>query len=438
MLRRILETQSRKKSFISSVLSSYIFMGILMLGQIVVVPVYIGTFGEYEFGIVAILLSIINFAVVGIAWISGGALRLLGELAGVEDRNRFNEAYGEVRNIYVGYGLILAAVALIVVALLGLRLKADTSAITPHVQYTISLTAIYLVIFFYVAAVRLALIAKEMQGKANWMQVFGQLGYIGATLLLIRYYPFIYIVPISLLIGGVISLLIGLWFLRCREVYGPLGLGNNRAWVRERLLGRTGLGFFIHGFFVLGMLADPAIIGYLSGPKQAAMLYVSWKIGESIVHCNWKLAESLAPYIIRLDSEGRNDRLRIVLLKVERVVRRCATGGAVLYIIAGKRMVQIWVGIENAPQEWYVYWFAGGAIYWLSISRLPIVYASAQIQLQKLIKVQAVDFFGKLFVILALYRPLGFASVLIGINVVRACGVQRMYYSIMRQAMYKN
>ena len=54
-----------------SLLSGYLAMAGNIIAQVVLVPVYLTTLGAEGFGLLVLMLAMINYAVVGIGWLSG-------------------------------------------------------------------------------------------------------------------------------------------------------------------------------------------------------------------------------------------------------------------------------------------------------------------------------------------------------------------------------
>jgi O-antigen/teichoic acid export membrane protein len=409
-------------------------MAASILVQIVFVPLYLKAFGQYQFGVLMVLLSLVNFAVIGIAWMSGGALRLLGEYAGHGDEGTFRRAFGLIKMIYVSYGLGLAF--LLGILAMGFDQKlfsGGAEADMRAARAALLLTGIYLVVFFSVAIDRIALTARKRQGAANMAQLAGIAAFatgVAPWLLSGGDMPGVMAIQI---VGALVSIFVSRRVLN-RELPGlKMCTPTNRdADLLRRLGGRTGAGFFLHGALVLALLADTALVGWLGGAKAAAEFYLVWKIAEVLVQLIWKLPEPLAPYFVQMDVRGehaamtRIARLGYVLVGVVSLL----TG--VLYALFGPALVALWVGPESAPDAPLGYVLAGGAIFWLGISRLPVVLAGARVALRQLNWAGGFELFGKLSITLLLFPRFGYIAVLMGINLVHALGASLLYFRLLR------
>lgn len=430
LLRRAL----RHRGYLQALSSSYLVMAASILVQVVFVPLYLRTFGQYQFGVLMVLLSLVNFAVIGIAWLSGGALRLLGEFAGQGDSAGFRRAFGLVKALYVGYGIVLAM--LMVLAALGFDqslFSEGSDADVRMARAALLLMAVYTLLFYPAGVDRLALTARKCQGAANMAQLAGIVSFsVGVTLWLANGGSMAGVMLFQI-VGALVSILVSRRLLD-RELPGlrlRLPVRQDRD-LLKRLCGSTGAGFFLHGTLVLALLADTVLVGWLGGAKSAAEFYLVWKIAEVIVQLIWKLPEPMAPYFVQMDVRGEHAELtRIARLGYVFVAGVSLLAG-VLYGLFGPDLVALWVGEASVPATPLGYALAGGAIFWLGISRLPVVLAGARVALRQLNWAGGLELLGKLLVTLLLFPRLGFVAVLLGINLVHVLGVSLLYFRLLR------
>ena len=79
------------KSYAFALITGYILMSGHIIAQILLTPLYLDILGEEKFGLLMIFLNIITFVVFGIAWFSGGLVRVLGEYWSNKNISKFNE-----------------------------------------------------------------------------------------------------------------------------------------------------------------------------------------------------------------------------------------------------------------------------------------------------------------------------------------------------------
>lgn len=432
----LLKRALHKRGYLGALSSGYLVMAASILTQVAFVPLYLRAFGQYQFGVLMALLSFVNFAVIGIAWMSGGTLRLLGEFAGLGDDLAFGRAFGLIKTIYVGYGVGLTLLLGITAHFFARELfSGGTETDIAAAQEALALTGIYLIAFYGASVDRLALTARKRQGSANLAQLAGIAAFalgVGPWLLQGGDMPGVLLFQ---LIGALGSL-----FFSQRALHRELpGLKMRFPATRDgdllrRLGGRVGAGFFLYGALVLALSADTVLVGWLAGAKAAAKFYLVWKIAEVAVQLIWKLPEPLGPYFVQMDVRGEHGEL----LRIARVgyvlvgVASLFTG--VLYGLFGRIVVAWWVGPEHTPDIPMGYALAGGAIFWLGVSRLPTVLACARVTLGPLNGAALFELIGKwLFAVLLLPRY-GYIAVLLGINMIHLLGGGFLYFRLLWHA----
>lgn len=431
----LLKRALRHRGYMGALSSSYLVMAASILVQIAFVPLYLQTFGKYQFGVLMVLLTFVNFAVIGIAWLSGGALRLLGECAGHEDEKAFRRAFGLIKTIYVGYGFGLALLlGIVAVGFDQALFSGGTEVDILAARETLLLTGIYMVVFYTAGIDRLALIARKRQGAANMAQLAGIAVFAAGVTPWLLSGGDMPGVMVFQIVGALVSI-----FITRRLLNGNLpGLkmyipSRRDADLLRRLGGRTGAGFFLHGAIVLALLADTALVGWLGGAKTAAEFFLVWKIAEVLVQLIWKLPEPLAPYFVQMDVRGEHAAITRIARLGYVLVGMVSLLAGLLYGLFGPALVALWVGPDRAPDTPLGYALAGGAIFWLGISRLPVVLAGARIALRQLNWASGIELFGKLAFTLLLFPHLGYVAVLLGINLVHGLGVSLLYFRLLHR-----
>lgn len=433
-LKALIKRAFRHQGYLAALTSSYLLMLVSILIQIGLVPLYLSAFGQYQFGVLMILLSLVNFAVIGIAWMSGGALRMLGEYAGLENVSEFCRAFNVIKTIYVGYGCILALIITVIAYNLDQILFSGASAKDSHsARFTLILTGIYLILFFAAAIDRIALTVRKRQGAANMAQLAGILVFAtGVTPWLLKggSMPGVMLFQI----GGALTSLFITRLLLYREIPSlRMRIPSlSDMDLLYRLGGKRGAGFFLHGAIVLALLADTALVGWLGGANSAAEFYLVWKMAEVLVQLIWKLSEPMIPYFIQMDVRGEHASLARVAHLGYLFVAGVSLLAGISYGFFGPDLVALWVGKENVPDSPIGYALAGGAVFWLSISRFPAIVASAQAALHELNWAGGLELLGKLLVSFILFPQLGFVAVLLGINLVHVLGVSYLYYRLLK------
>ena len=83
-----------------SLLSGYLWMAANIVAQLILFPIYLRSLGTAGFGVLVLILAMINYAGAGIGWLSGGLQRILGETFSTKNYAGFVQAFD------VGYAAI--------------------------------------------------------------------------------------------------------------------------------------------------------------------------------------------------------------------------------------------------------------------------------------------------------------------------------------------
>ena len=432
---QLLKYAVQNRGYLGSLSSGYLLMGTSILVQVALVPLYINVFGQYQFGVLMVLLGIVNFASIGIGWLSGGALRLLGEYAAHEDEEEFCRAFQLINAIYLGYGLILAVfISIVSVGFDKILFSGATEADIRVVRSTLLILGVYLVFHFVASVGRLALTARKRQGVANLSQLAGIVFCALSTLFWLLGGGNMIGVIICHILGSLVSIFVTRHLLRRNFSVLSFRIPSKKdADLFKRLGGKTGAGFLLHGALVLALLSDAILVSYLGGAKVVAEFYLVYKIAEALVLLIWRVPESLAPYFVQMDVRGEHATLSRITQIGYFAVGALSLFTGVMYALFGSQLVAIWVGEAHAPNSPLGYALAGGAIFWLGISRLPIVLASSRLALRQLNWAAGIELLGKLAITLILFAHFGYVAVLIGINLMHGLGVSLLYFRLLRR-----
>jgi O-antigen/teichoic acid export membrane protein len=419
-----------------AVLSSYGFVGLNVVVQLMLVPLYLETLDKYRFGILMILLAFFGYAALGMAFMTGGMARILGEFHASGDAEGFRRGYWLGKLAYVSYAGLVGLLAIAAVALLEGTLYEVRAGYGGTVLGTVAAGALYFVLLYEFSVDRLALTAAGRQATANLLSM--------ANLAV-----FVVLVIPWLLTGGDLPgvmgcMVVGVLVARLAAWAVWRRSGTDLAWRRgerapdplvRRLLGRSGLAFTIYGVLFLTLRADILIVGWLGGAELAAEFVLVWKMVEVGVDMLSRIPEALAPYIVHMDTRGEAERLRRTYRQGQRWIWAIAAAGGLFYAIFGHFIVSLWVGAENAPDDPLVYALAGAALVWLAGARLPAVYAYAMVRLRSLIVVTFVEVAGKVALTVALFPWLGYLAPLVAINIVHLGGIALGYAALRKTVL---
>ena len=396
-----------------------------MLTQIILTPIYLNTLNDEKFGILMIFLNIITFAVFGISWFSGGLVRLLGEYWSNKKITKFNETLILGKYIFTSYALLTALLSLILYYFLK-----QFGYLNSIEFFTVILILIYFILNYEALTERQAFVATNWQALGNNIEITKIIVFFFLVIFLLPKYKSLDVVFAALIAGVITQRVITGIYLRFKIGFsGWSKFTNSMKPDLNQFLSTKGLNYFYFGTLVLLLQLDVVIIGIIGGPIVAGKFVLLWKIPEVFGLILGKIPTSLEPKIIHLDSKSELSSYSKFFLNSKTFFIIICFITSIFYIFAGEHLVRIWVG-ENAPKDDWMYYIAGVALFFYSISRWPISFAFAQVKLRQLIKVSLIEFSFKIIFTLLLFRFFSYASPLIGMIIIHIIYVARGYQKI--------
>lgn len=428
-MSRIARIVGQHGAYLAAVATSYGQLGVGLVVQLLMVPLYLSHLGDYRFGVLMMLLGFVNFAAFGVVWLSGSMQRLLGESFARGDETVFADAYAVSKWLYLGYAAAVAVVAgggLIMLAGPVFRVPPEHHA---SVVGGILGAAIHFLLLYVLSIDRVALAARGRQAAANLLTIVTQLGFAVLAVPVLMMGGDLLELMLCLAAGSLAAIVLGRLHLR------RLGLALtarvrpsavHRALV-GRLAGRTGAAYMAYGVLALLLQADVIIVGLLGGPEVVAGFVLVWRIAELAIVALWRLPEAQMPFLIHRDARGEAGSLRAGYLRALGLMALACGAAALAYGLAGPWLVALWVGPDKAPADPVAYWLAGGAILWLGVARVPAVFAYATVRLRMQTALMAVEFAAKLALTVALLPRFGAVAPLLAINLCHGLGLAVAY-----------
>lgn len=420
--------------YLRALVTAYGLMAANVVVQLLLVPLYLDSLDKYRFGVLMILLAVLGYAAVGMAFMSGGMARILAEHHAREDAQGFRRAYLVSKLVYVGYAALIGLLVVAVVVVLEGTLFEVRPGYRETVMWTAAAGGLYFVLLYDFSVDRLALVAKGHQAVGNLLSILSLVVFVALVVPWLISGGDLWGV-LACMAAGVAVARIGAWHawrrlgvdLSWRR--GLVGAGGRGGPLR-RLVGRSGLAFTFYGVLLLTLRADIVIVGWLGGAEAAAEFVLVWKIAEVGIDALARLPEAFSPYIIHMDARGEAGRLERGYRAGQRRMWRLALAAGLAYAVLGPWVVELWVGPEHAPQSRLAYVLAGGAVVWLAAARLPAIYALSMVRLRALMVVALVEVAGKLGLTWVLFPWLGYLAPLVAINLVHLAGVAAAYAAL--------
>jgi O-antigen/teichoic acid export membrane protein len=400
-----------------SLLTSYLAIGAGIVSQIILVPMYLATLGAEGFGVLVLILGLINYAVIGIGWLVGGLQRIFGETFGTKDHAGFVHALDVGKIIFVAYAAVAA------LAGIGILLALDRSQI-PLAAAVVA--GFFLVASYETAVERLALTAAGRLAASNMLQFMQVAAYSVSVLLVLRAGGGLLGV-FACQLGSVLvaRFLVPLCWQGMRP-HAQHAVPSLRP-LLARLTGRMGGGYFVAGALLISSQSDVLVVGWLGGAEAAARFVLLWKIAEVGVQALWRIPETLAPILVRLDAVGDLATIRRQYGRVGKLLLAMAIPGGLAYALLGPWITTLWLGAEHAPQDPLGFALAGAGIVWVGLARLPSILSYALARLRIWNSLAFIEVAARLGLTVVIYPRFGYLSPLIALNVVHICGIAVAY-----------
>jgi len=398
-------------------LSGYLAMAGGIIAQVILVPIYLRTLGAEGFGILVLMLAMINYATIGVGWLSGGLQRILGEAFGTGNNAGFVQALDVGKIVYLTYGAAAALLGIGIVTFL------DRS----QMPIGVAIVAGFFLIATYESAVeRLALAAAARLVAVNLLLFSQVLAYATSVIFVLR--------AGGGLIGVFACQLGSVLFARfllpmCWRGARPIAkhtIGTLRP-LLTRLTGRMGGGYFLSGALILTSQSDVLVIGWLGGAEAAARYVLLWKIAEVGVTALWRISESWSPILVRLDATNAHAAIKRQYRHVATLLLVTAIPAGLAYALLGPWITMLWLGAEHAPQDQLGFVLAGTAIVWLGLARLPSILSYSFARFRVWNAIACVEVAARLALTVGLYPRFGYLAPLVALNVVHLCGIAAAY-----------
>ena len=425
--KQLAAVRSAVPGYLSALSSGYLLTVGNMLAQFVLTPFYLRYLGESQFGVLMMLLGAINFAAVGLGWMSGGLVRVLGERWATHDRAGFITAFAVGKYVYVAYatltiGLGLAAWSLGVVLSHGNAGSARS----------ILLAAAYFLLAYENIPERQAFIAANRQVVGNRFELGRLLLSTVVVLLSLPRAPHIDTVWYAM-IAGMLAQRAGTaayWKQQVPSI-GWRRFAPEMIPLLRRLAGRQGAGYVVFGMIGLSLQADTLIVGILGGASLAGKFVLLWRIPEALGTLISRVPSTMEPRIIQLDAVGERQNLLRMFVRGRRWYVLLVLCVAICYALVGRWLTALWVG-ANAPADGWMYVAAATALFFGALSKWPVSFSYALISLPRLNLVAGLELAGKLALIVLLLPHFGIAA-----PVLAAAAVHVLYAAYLYQKLAK-
>ncbi len=409
-------------NYVGALLTGYGLMGVTIVLQLILVPLYLKYLGQEGFGILLMIMAGTNYAAVGVGWLSGGLARILAERAAIKDFEGFRSAY-----VFSKWMNVLYSISAVIIFWILFHFFISERVVDENVTFTLLLASVSFVLQYEYNADRAAFISLHWQSKNNIREILGNSVFAICTVLTLKAELGLIGVISAQIVGILTTRILALNFWANSE----LGLRWERPSYKlkdlwQRVTGKMGIHYAIYAILMLTLQADTLILGWLLGPSDIALLFMIWRIPEVIVLIIGRIPGTYSPFLIALDAKSEHEELqkkyKIGLISISLF----ALIAAISYSLVGPWVVNLWVG-NNAPSDAWLYVWASFALFFLAVTKWPSEVAYSLLNTKILILIIAIETILKLFFISIFHNSLGFITPVIGTVIIHGFLVFYLY-----------
>jgi len=404
--KRITTLRSSSPGYVAALASGYILMSANMLAQFALTPFYLEHLGTQQFGVLMLLLNLINFAAIGITWMSGGLVRVIGEFWALENLKGLRHAFAVGKYVFTIYAFFVVVLG---IASWWLLQGQDNDL----VLHSVLLAGLYLILNYEALPERQAFVGTNRQAMGNYIEFSRVVLFALLTYLLLPCMGDMSAIWIALIAGILFQRIItGIYWSKQVGGIGWQLFRPEMAPLLKRLTGKQGAGYMGYGALLLILQADSIILGFLGGAEMTGQFVLLWKIPEAISLLLWRIPSTIEPRVIQLDAQGKKKQMQSLFRHGRFWYLLLVTAVSLLYMLIGKQLAEFWVG-EYAPDQEWMYTAGGIALFFNAFSRWPVSFAYALIKLAPLTRVAAIEVAGKLLLTISLFPYFNIASPII-------------------------
>jgi O-antigen/teichoic acid export membrane protein len=417
------------KNYLFGLIANYLNLTLGTIILLVLIPYLLRHTGAELTGVYLVLMTVANFVAVGIGWLAGAGVKLIGSADETTGKRNVQEIHWVV---FLGFASYATGVLLLtILGALGAGywwlVGASEEAIKQGRNASL-LLGLYIWISYVHNADLSLMTATLRQGEANLYRALAQVFFGATAFLLLRWKQRIDLLMLAQMSGALIAAIIARLHLHMIGILHRAGWHRpDRDLVRQMFI-TVGGPYFLFGLaqFVL-LYADVFVVGAVLGSEAVAAYVILWKIAESIGMLLGRISETLSPYLTRIEARGDFANLRSVFLQTSRLQHWLALTAGFGYMIAGPFVVSLWVGGENQPDAWWLYVLAGMALFFQVVNRHDVILHFATGCVGRLLIPHVLEVGLKLALTLALVPSLGIGAPLAAFVSVQLLGMTWFY-----------
>lgn len=416
-------------SYFFGLASNYLNQLLSVLVNLILIPYLLARMGTRMTGVYLVLMTVANFAAVGIGWVAGAGVRRMATLNVTYDRELIGRIHRLVVLAFAIYATAVLAVTALASLLVGHWWLADASMESiAQVRRACLLLGVYVWISYVHNADLALLTALLRQGEANLYRAGAQAMFGVAAVGFLAHGAGIDVLLAAQVLTTLAVATAARINLRFRSIIGPWEWTRLDKALIAQVLVTTGGSYFLFSLaqFAL-MYADVFIVGAVLGSEAVTAYIVVWKIAEFAGLVISRISETLSPYLMRIEARGSVSELRALFLTTSRLQHGLAIAAGCAYALIGPWLVGLWVGVENRPTQWWLYVLCGGGVVFQVVNRHDVILHFALDRVGRLVVPHIVEVSLKLGLTVVLFPVLGFGAPLAAFALVQLFGMTWWY-----------
>ena len=416
-------------SYFFGLASNYLNQLLSVLVNLILIPYLLTRMGTRMTGVYLVLMTVANFAAVGVGWVAGAGVTRMAMLDVTRDRELIGRIHRLVVLAFGIYGTAVLAVTALASLLVGRWWLTDASVESiEQIRRACLLLGVYVWISYVHNADLALLTALLRQGEANLYRAGAQALFGVAAIGLLAHGARIDVLLAAQVLATLAVATAVRISLRFRSIISRWEWTWPDKIVVAQVLVATGGSYFLFGIaqFAL-MYADVFVVGAVLGSEAVTAYIVVWKIAEFSGLVISRISETLSPYLTRIGAHGSVSELRALFLTTSRLQHGLAIAVGCGYALIGPWLVGLWVGVENRPTQWWLYALCGGGIVFQVVNRHDVILHFALERIGRLVVPHIVEVALKLGLTVVFFPALGFGAPLAAFAVVQVFGMTWWY-----------
>lgn len=387
--------QGKHNYYLIAIFTSWVVLILHISIQVILTPLYLNTFGEYEFGVLGLIMASLNIIGAGVGWIIGPFNRLLNKN---NNKKRLEKIFIVGKLAFLIY--IIAVITTVTLVLLVLRYF-EIERFMIDINLIISFF-ILLIFTYYSIPEKLLLNQIGRQVTGNIIEIFKILVYFTLVSLILSKNSSLSTILNCLSVSVIIQIV--MTEINLRKLNLKLISRIKELKIYTVILIKENSKYYgIFSMLSVFNQADILLIGYIGGGTEAGKYILLWKIPELLISILNRIPSTLEPKIIEYSLKGNHNQLKLVYKKYLKYYYLICISVCLIYIISILELTKLWVG-KYAVNDQFIYNIIGIVIFIISINKWNISFLIGIGKIRDLTNINIFEIILKYLLIIVLYK----------------------------------